>query len=1283
MKESAGRQRFRGFPVHALLLASCLIGAASAVALDPSRALHQYQMQAWSVRDGLPHGSVQNILQDSQGYLWVASGGGLVRFDGVRFSTPGDSSRPLLPDIAVWMTFQRKTGEILIAAGQGLFRLTPSGVEEVGDAMGLPPGGVTALLEDRDGTLWIAHHKGLFRLPSGGSQVKSEAPGPLVSSLLQARDGTIWAGTRFGLFHKREGEWKVLGSADGLADRNVWCLLEDRAGTIWVGTRSGLSSISGETIRSFTRQTGLSHDTIRSLAEDRQGALWIGTSGGGLNRLLNGKIESLGSIQGLPSDSVWALREDREGNMWAGLGGGGLVRFTDGPILTLTSRDGLANNLVWCIAHEPSGAVWVGTNAGISRIEAGVFRTYGQKDGLHNDAVFAALITRRGQVWAGTPDGLYRLEKDRFVLAAGKGKLRSPLIRSLFEDRDGGIWVGTDAGLVHLENGEWKRLEPLAGHAGKSFTVLDQGPAGEIWAGTNDGFLLRIEGGRVSWAANVSPAGKPVPIRGLHIDPDGTVWFSWEGVGFLRNGTLRMLGEKHGWSLGMAHCLVDDGLGSLWMPTDRGLVRAARKDLERAAETSMPVPWRVFRETEGLRSSEFNSSAGSSAVRGPDGKLWFPTANGVAVIDPKKPERPLSTAPALLEGLRADGGAVPVGADVSLGPGVSRLEFHYTSLALGAPKATRFRYRLDPVDSDWVEAGDRRSAFYTHVPKGRVVFQVQAAHGAGPWVLPSASIPLELKPYFFETRWFLFQVAALALGLGVAAPILRVRSLRKRQKELAALVERRTRDLKEALDVARVLRREAEGQREEADLQKAAAEKSREEADRAAEAKSRFIANMSHELRTPLNAILGFSQLLDRDPKLGSEQKENLGVIRKSGEHLLGLINDVLSMSQIEAGRVTLYDAPFDLHALLSGLQEMLTLKATAKRLLLAFEISPSVPRAVIGDAQRLRQILINLVGNAIKFTDRGEVRLRVTWDGGRGLFEVADTGPGIAEDEMRQLFGAFSQTEAGKKAAEGTGLGLAISRSFARLMGGDITVASEPGKGSVFRLELQLAETAVEEVRQREDRSVRISRAEGGPWSALVVGDVVENRLFLAGLLRLVGFSVAEAAGGGEAVAIFQELKPDFVLMDLRLSGMPGTEVARRIREIEGSGPRASLIAVSASPVSVVPGGGDESVFDGFVTNPVREGALFAQLSRLRGVKWTTESLRAATPVVESPASAASAGSELRERLRIAAAGGDVVEIERGLGELGLSDPTLAAELRALLKRYALEEIEARLRPN
>ena len=408
--------------------------------------------------------------------------------------------------------------------------------------------------------------------------------------------------------------------------------------------------------------------------------------------------------------------------------------------------------------------------------------------------------------------------------------------------------------------------------------------------------------------------------------------------------------------------------------------------------------------------------------------------------------------------------------------------------------------------------------------------------------------------------------------------------------------------------VPKILAIPSPAQLEAAILAKATAQKNVEAAEAANRAKSEFLASMSHELRTPLNAILGFSQVMVRDSSLTGEHQQHLGIINRAGEHLLSLINDILEMSQIEAGHTTLNQSSFDLIRLLENLKDMFFLKAESQNLSLLFEWSEELPQCVKTDAGKLRQVLINLVGNAIKFTRQGEVKVRVSQSDNNYLhFEVGDTGEGIAPEEMEKLFQPFEQTQTGKKAKQGTGLGLPISRQFVQLMGGEIRVNSTIGVGSTFAFDIQFSPADDEELEKTPQNKV-IGLAPHQPeYRILVVEDRPESRLLLVKLLSSIGLQVREAENGKEAIAVWEEWQPNLILMDMRMPMMSGYEATQYIKA-QPLEKKTAILALTASAFkedrkAILAAGCDD-----IMPKPFQDRILFAKIEELLGLRYIYE---------------------------------------------------------------------------
>jgi len=463
--------------------------------------------------------------------------------------------------------------------------------------------------------------------------------------------------------------------------------------------------------------------------------------------------------------------------------------------------------------------------------------------------------------------------------------------------------------------------------------------------------------------------------------------------------------------------------------------------------------------------------------------------------------------------------------------------------------------------------------------------------------------------------------------------------------------------------------------------------------------KSEFLANMSHELRTPLSTILGYSQLMRRNPSITESQRENLETINRSGEHLLGLINDVLDMSKIEAGRITLDKNNFDLYQTLLMIEEMIQVRAEGKKLQFIMEKTPDLPQFINTDEQKLRQTLINLLGNAVKFTDEGGVVLRVKEDGERGkgedetsstctlLFEIEDSGAGILPEDMENLFQPFIQTASGRKIKEGTGLGLAISQKMVQLMGGEISAVSQIDKGSLFKFHIQVKLVEREEIEiAKIDRRVLELQPDQAACRVLVVEDIEENRRLLCMLLETAGFEVREACNGKEGVEQYKIWKPHIILMDIRMPVMDGREATRQIREIEQEETQGHtvIIAVTASSFESEREQVRSVGCDDFIRKPFRDHEIFECIAEYLGVRYlyTEETPKHQEPgtakkFVLNAADLEKLPSELIDKLHQAAMGGQSEELLELADKIAPLNAQLAEVLKKLVHEYRYDKLE------
>jgi signal transduction histidine kinase/CheY-like chemotaxis protein/ligand-binding sensor domain-containing protein len=1147
---------FRRFSVLAwaclLPLAFPFLWNVPAQALEPSKALTQYVQEVWQQEEGLPENDVTTILQTRDGYIWLGTEEGLVRFDGVRFTVFDRSNTPELASPYITSLLEGRDGSLWIGTGGGGVCRLKAGKFSVPPALVvLSSDDVRSFYESADGALWIGTGgHGIGCLKDGKFSRYTTADGlanDFVWALAGTGDGTLWVGTDHGLDRLKDGKFTLYSTKDGLPNDVVWSLAWGRAGTLWIGTGGGLCRLQDGKLHVYA--SNRDKYPVKSLYEDRHGTLWLGTEGHGLERITNGSGSAYTTREGLPNDTVMAVLEDDEGSLWIGTFGGGLVRLKDASFVTIGTEQGLSAADINAVYEGHDGSVWIGTSGGgLNRLKNGEVTHYTRKQGLPSDEVWSVLEGRDGSIWAGTNGGgLARLRDGRIVTYSTKNGLSNDSVRALLEDPQGDLWIGTrSGGLNRLRDGKLTLYSTRNGLPSDVIRALYIDPGGTLWVAT-DGGLVALEGGG---ATDDEGRGRRYSIKtyttkdglannatcSIDQDREGTLWVGscTGGLSRFKDGKFTAYTTRQGMFDDIVFRILEDDQDNLWMSCNRGVYRASKRELNQLAEGKIKQIHCVsYGVSDGMGSRECNGGFQPAGWKTKDGRLWFPTLKGVAVVDPARLRIDEHPPRVMIESVFIDGEAVPASANIEVPAGHSKLEIHYTGLSFSAPRKVRFKFQLLGFDKTWVDAGSRRIAYYTNVPPGKYSFRVIACNGEGVWNLQGATLELYLEPHFYQTLWFYTLSALLLLAAAMGGYRLRIRQIRVRERELERHVKERTEELQKEVTV----RKRAE-----------------EAAEAGSRAKSMFLANMSHEIRTPINGILGMTELT-METELNSEQRGYLGLVKTSADALLTVLNDILDFSKIEAGRLDLEPIHFKLRDSLEDTLKLMALRADQKGLELTCDIHPEVPEMVVADPTRLRQILINLIGNAIKFTPRGDVSLEAalesrSQDQALLHFTVRDTGIGIAPEKQKLIFEAFSQADGSTtRTFGGTGLGLTISLRLVTMMGGRMWVESEPGKGSRFHFTVPVGTSkgalAMEPRQQVDLAGLRV----------LVVDDNLTNRRILGEMLRHWEMQPELAPSGAEAITMLQEADRRgagyaLLLVDAQMPDMDGFTFVERLRQ-------------------------------------------------------------------------------------------------------------------------------------
>lgn len=768
--------RWRGWRWCLLACLALGVGAPAQGALDPGRSLSQYGHESWNREQGLPQNSVWAIAQTPDGYLWFGTEEGLVRYDGVAFKVFDKGNTPVLRNNSINALLVDRQGTLWVgtnsAGGGGLYHLTPTGFEFVSQKQAARGPNITCLLEDREGSLWEGSWTGLHRLAKGvwsAFRVSDGLPSERITAVCQDRSGRLFAGTSRGLALYRDGRFIPI-HPERLAGEFVKALVEDREGGILIATFSGkLWRYQADRLERL-EIPGVQPEGIHQLYLDRGGTLWIGSRGRGLLRRRPEGLEAFDHREGLAEDEVLSLFEDREGSLWIGTRTGGLHRLRDTPLATFSSREGLSTGSVTALLQARDGSLWIGTdgNGGVNRIRDGRVTLIGKREGLTSDGIRSLAEGPGGELWIGTDSGLNRWKDgkvQRFTQAQG---LAHDYILSLLAEPDGSLWIGTAlGGLSRMEHGRFSDYTEKEGLPDLSVLALAKARDGGLWIGTQSGLALLKEG-RITVPAPL-PGQDPFTVHCLLDGGDGTLWIGTEGDGVkrLKGGALASVTTAQGLFDDTVSQILDDGMGNLWMSCNKGLFRVSRADLDAVADGSRRrLRCRSFDTQDGMRSADCSGGIQPAGWKALDGTLWFPTSDGAVQADPARLAPNTQPPPVVIEAALVDQAPAGDPRKLVVPAGAQSLEICYTALSFLVPKRVQFRYRLEGYDRDWVEAGGRRTAFYTNLPPGRYRFRVLACNNDGVWNEEGASLELKVEPHFYQTLWFYLLCGISAVGFG-------------------------------------------------------------------------------------------------------------------------------------------------------------------------------------------------------------------------------------------------------------------------------------------------------------------------------------------------------------------------------------------------------------------------------------------------------------------------------------------------------------------------------------
>ena len=1151
-------------------LLSTLILVLSATALRAE----QYPFRVYDQSVGLANPTVQAIESDPDGFLWIGTANGLFRYDGSRFRLYSEG----LPGKRITSMLTTPDGTLWVATDKGLARRRLNRGDRF-EAVNFGKPVMTV-----PGSLLAWHPgAGLLFTSSEGMAAIRDGDRPHIE-WLQPRgafgvtvgaQGRVWFGCPKAIC--RMDDWRQphrlvrYAAAEGLPPNGRWhALLQDRQGRIWARGVDQVVRWDAGHDRFVVINIEAHSSALAGFHQDRHGRLLM-PSEQGLWILDREQWTLIDSTKGLPMDATLCVGEDREGSLWVGTGAAGVAHWLgEGNWTTLAKADGLPNASVWHMLRDRRGRWWAGTQNGLVRYPnsptAGQAKVWLRKDGLPAIEVLRLAEDPRGNVWMASGREVARVDAATDVLTrfGVKEGFRSGGTFAVHVDRTGMLWAAGFRALYQAStetpNPVFEAVKLPGVPADTWYFDVFEAAGGRIWVGTSAGLYLRS--GQGEWRRYTDKDGlRNNAVASVTEDASGRIVICYReafGISMLGPHGWTHRDESSGLSSSKAHFVRRSSSGdAVWIGGDHGVDILRPQGMEHVDSDA------------GLAWDDTNAGA---FLADANGTVWVGTTRGVSRYQAHHLPAPSTPPPVRIVSIRF-GGQSALREGLQLPYSQRPAEFELAALSFQLPGRTRLEYRLAGFDDQWREAKQAQVVFPS-LPAGKYRFEARARSGAGVWSVQPATYEFEILPPWWQTKWAMAVAAGLLFGLVRLFLYWRMRVVMARQRRLEAAVVERT---------ARI--QEQKGEIEQLLVQTQAVNRH----------KTEFLANMSHEIRTPLNGVLGMSRLIART-NLDPEQREYVEELETSTRWLTAMLNDILDYAKAESGTLELESLPFRPRQVVEECAAIFTPVAAAQHLELRTFVEGDA--AVSGDPLRLRQILTNLLNNAVKFTPSGSIELRATCLPATGEtqsvweFSVTDTGIGISPEKQTQVFEAFRQADGSlTRRFGGTGLGLALCTKLTQIMGTQLELESEEGLGSRFFFRVPFVVAPAPKPSPGGDlRPLRILLAE----------DNRVNQKVAARMLEKLGHSVVIANNGVEAVERFKEQPFDAVLMDINMPEMDGFEATRLICLWQRENARdVPIIALTARTMSGDRNEAEEAGMVGYLAKPLEIQDLLAMLSR------------------------------------------------------------------------------------
>ena len=1010
------------------------------------------------------------MLEDGEAGLWIRPVGfapGLARYKDGEFKayTAADG----LPSNRVISWGVANNGSMWFTTDRGLGHYKNGSFTNYSTKDGLPSDTVYAVTPDRQGRTWISTLRGLALFAGGKFTTFRAAEGFPDTLTIRINDthtgyedskGRVWFVTRSRLYVYANGSFTSYTTKDGISSSTVNWIHEDRTGVIWFATQKGLVRFENGRFKSYEASANRNENFVFEIREDHEGSLWLAT-GQGIKRFANGTFEHYTKSDGLTDNSVQRVFIDKEQSIWVSTFGGGVDRFRDGKFITYSQRTGLSYDNIQPVIEDTKGDLWVGTSdGGVNRIRGGSIRVYDTRNGLPSNTIQTLGEDKHGGVWIGTNRGAVRIVGETLTKFTTKNGLPLDGINASLQLKSGSFLVACFNQVMKYENGSFSYFIPKDSLQG-AISWLAEDSKGNVWIGTFQQSYRWEKGILKNISRELNLTGR---FESFYEDGEGVIWLGVSNTGLHRykDGKYDVITPRQGLFDYTAFTILEDQFGYLWMSCNKGVYRVAKQQLNDVADgKSSSVVCTVYGEADGMESRECNGGFFPTGWKRKDGRICFSTVKGVALVNPADIKLNPIPPPVVVERFVVEGSAQATSGRVIVPPGKDRFEFHYAGLSFIGGSKVRYKYKLDGLDKEWVDVGTRRDAYFTNLSPGEYTFKVAAANSDGIWNETGASLSFELRPFFYQTSWFLALGILAFLTTGPSIFYLRTRALKRRSEELESLVNRRTRELQQTLDHLKETQNQLVLSEKMASL-------------------GQLTAGIAHEIKNPLNFITNFAVLsqdltkelreeLAHEKKLVDERRaaeiqeildnleQNVTKINDHGKRADSIVRGMLLHSRGKPGE----RQETDLNALLAEYTNLayhgMRAQDQSFNIKIETDFDPSIGSVSIVP-QDLSRAFLNIVNNACySANDKRKsardgfspmVRVSAKNSGDEVEIRIRDNGNGIPQEVRDRIFNPFFTT---KPAGAGTGLGLSLTY--------DIIVQEHKGEIKVDTKEGEFAE--------------------------------------------------------------------------------------------------------------------------------------------------------------------------------------------------------------------------------